>query len=325
MLKKLIIIILAAYTIFLLIGKQAQKNLVSTVRAFGDLTVTYLAVPLGAPIFSVNNLYPGQSESRQIEVTSSGSVARFIAIKGIRQGPSDQTTPLLESEMTVAINGGDSPYAELLQTFFTESSGDGISLGVVNPGETKTYTVTATLPTSVQNNMQNKQVIFDLTFGTLTADHLVINEVYYQVDTPHGIDGSNSAKNKGQNHEWIELYNPTSADISLKNWSLSESGSSWKINANKIIKAGGFALVSKDASVWRYWNENIKAAKIELGQFPKLDYGDQLILKDNTGSPIDQVEWGSITPPIGSSLARLVPGYDTDQPTDWLSSTPPTP
>jgi len=259
---------------------------------------------------------------------------------------------------------------------------------------------------------------------TFLADHLVINEVYYQVDAGHSLDspkdrgagsGDNSAGNSntgagssntaqsssssscnidqsnssnintninvdsntggnsaggntgdgsvssatasasvsvsnsgnsnqascgnaGRNDEWVEIFNPTDHDISLKNWSLVDnSGKTTKIRMNKKIKAGGFALLSKSAATWKFWNENPAAVKIELGQQigDGLDNsGDHLILKNPAGQAIDALSYGTDTSvfnpaiplvPLGGSLERKMAGFDTDLPSDFIVRTPPTP
>jgi len=62
--------------------------------------------------------------------------------------------------------------------------------------------------------------------------------------------------------------------------------------------------------------------------------GDHIFLKDPTGATVDAVGWGSDTAvwnpavglvSLGSSIERLVPGFDTDQPEDWEERDPPTP
>jgi hypothetical protein len=290
------------------------------------------------------------------------------------------------------------------------------------------------LPPTAGNEYQGKSVIFDLTFGVITGDAVLINEVYYNPDASHGMESplergilgvngknvtvtisgngagstntvtvtlpqsqacsllqsnttvvgttitasSNTGKNKakkntsstttirtgnassnvtiitqgslnsvsnsacgnmlGQNDEWVELFNPTDHDISLKNFTVSDnSGTTVTIHANKKIKANGFALLSKDASTWKLWNEDPSAIKVELGQDignGLENAGDRLILKDNNGAVLDQVSWGTdttaFTPSVttvadGHSIERIIPGFDTDGATDWKDTTTPSP
>ncbi len=140
-----------------------------------------------------------------------------------------------------------------------------------------------------------------------------------------------------RNDEWVELYNPTDGDIPLKNWKLVDnSGKEIVIKSNKSIKAGGFALISKSASTWRFWQEP-KTLKIELGKIigDGLDNGgDHLFLKNPQGEMVDGVGWGSDiavwNPALtkvsqGNSDGRVEPGKDTDSILDWMEEDPPTP
>jgi hypothetical protein len=143
-----------------------------------------------------------------------------------------------------------------------------------------------------------------------------------------------------QNNEWVEIYNPTNREISLKNWSLTDNSNNPSvIHANVKIKASGFALIAKSDSTWKDWNEGKNAVKIELGSEigDGLDNsGDHLILKDNKGVEADRMSWGTdasgFTPtafnPIvstGSSTERVIAGYDTNKASDWTFRKPPTP
>ncbi|MEK7573889.1 MAG: lamin tail domain-containing protein [Patescibacteria group bacterium] len=422
----------------LVIGLMLFKT--EAVQAAGDLNINY-HVPLGDPIFVVENFLPGDSENRDIDITNNGSVARAIWVKGIRTGGVGGA-PKLETVIDIVIKDGATPIygtgsptgPKTVQNFFTDSSGPtGVSLGTINSGVHKTFNFKVTFPTSAGNEFQRKSVIFDLKIPNFQSDNIVINEVYYRVDSLHGLDspkdrgilnvngnnvtvvvsgngeGSNNTvnvsqseacritqsnnanvstninsnsntggnsiignvisgiisiitgnassftsvtffgninssnsdcgKKLGQNDEWVELYNPTDHDISLKNWKLTDNHGTRVINANKTIKAGGFAIISKSASTWNFWNENPSAVKVELGGNigDGLDNtGDHLILKNPSSSEIDRMSWGIDTSgfsppatnplvPLGSSTERLTPGFDTNVVTDWEAQTPPAP
>ena len=410
---------------------------VHSVFAAGELEVTYLGLPLGDPIFEVTNSAPGDVETRDVDVENVSPAPQMVSVKGVRTAGAG--VPQIEGILDIIIFDGATPLygtgsptgPKTVQDFFDDSMGEnGILLGLINPGNTKTYTFTVTFAESANNDYQNKSVIFDLVFGVIVSDHVVINEVYYLVDEDHGFDspkdrgilsitgnnaiiisgngtgsvntvtvdirknckvvqqnhadirnfvdvvnntGGNNASNNtnssttitsgnasvflsilnivnsnvssfscngsklGQNHEWIELYNPTDQTISLKNWSfVDNSGQVTTIHANKKIKPKSFALVSKDSTTWQFWHEP-STLKIEFGRSigDGLDNdGDHIILRNNAGTPVDFVAWGNDTfdwnPAVpgvseGSSTERLGPGFDTDMPGDWDEQTPPTP
>lgn len=341
----------------------------STIRAFGDLTVNFHIPPLD-PIFTVANMAPGDPpENRNVDVHNGGSVPRLVSVKGIRTGGIG-SDPKLETVLDLVIKdgatdvyGGTSPTGPKTVTDFFVDSGetDGIKLSIINPGADKTYNFKVTFPDSAGNDFQAKSVIFDLTFGIITGNNVVINEVYYKVDDKHGSDSPDRHKsnkrdddrehnNKDKDHEredeknaksdeWVELFNPTDHDISLKNWTITDdSGKTTIIHANKKIKAGGFALLSKSDSTLKKWNTH-KAQIVELGSRigDGLDNtGDHLILKSSDGTEVDRMSWGTDTSgfippgtnpvvPLKHSTERLAPGFDTNQASDWVDRNPPTP
>ena len=437
--RKILILILALAVIARFGNFRQERS--RPVYAVGDLVITHGGNPLGPPIFTVTNMLPGDEESQDVVVTNSGTVPRFVAVRGVRTGPPDELDPKFETVLEIVISeGGTDLYGGTLgtktvQDFFDDSTDpNGILLSIVNPSDTTTYHFEVTFPESGDNDFDNqfqgKSVIFDLIFGVITGESLVINEVYYEVDGNHGVDspkdrgivsingrnitviiegngagstntvtmtisqycnitqsnnatiingvivtsntGGNSAsgntggntsiitgaanavvniinianlnigtcngKKLGLNDEWIEIYNPTDHAISLKNWRLRDnSGSDTVINANKSVPAFGFALISKDARPWSFWNENPLAKKIELGRQigDGLDNdGDHVYLKKPDGTVVDAVGWGDDTAvwnpavplvALGSSIERLVPGFDFDLASDWEERTPPTP
>jgi hypothetical protein len=273
------------------------------------------------------------------------------------------------------VYGAGSPTGpKKLSSFFAESGSLGIRLGNIDASQTITYTFTVSFPSPAGNEFQIKSVIFDIVFPNFPCTHskLVINEVYYNVQNSHwlpshgyywynlwgktGCDcndrehdnyisdnltgGRCTTGNDGRkNDEWVELYNPSSQDISLKDWTITDNFSSVTIHANKKIKAHGFALITKDSDTWRFWNENRDALKVETGkQFGNgLDnLGDHLILKNNNGIEIDRMSWGTdtsgFTPnavnpvvPRGDSTERISTGFDTNKASDWTPRKTPTP
>ena len=193
------------------------------------------------------------------------------------------------------------------------------------------------LPT--QGFSYQKEIINLLESGSWMANYLVINEVYYDVASDKGSEPKN---------EWIELYNPTNQGINVKNWTITDNYATTIIHAEITIPAGGFAVVSKDASTWAsgigYWTLPSGTTKIILGQ--KIGDGldndaDMLILKDKEGNIVDQMNWGTPDPnwsnynlalwdpgptvAKGHSLARIIKGYDTNQASDWVELTTPNP
>ncbi len=184
------------------------------------------------------------------------------------------------------------------------------------------------------------------------TDCLVINEVYYNVDEEHGLDGEdlNGVKENGpQNNnpdEWIELYNSCDYDINLKNWTLTDNEAVLVIHANKYIPAFGYGLVSKSANTWTlYWGYsglgNLDGIQIiEIGENGHPIYqiydnlGDKIILKNKAGEIVDQMSyinttylWDPTVPGAaeGNSLSRNPVGYDTDQPSDFVENCEPSP
>lgn len=159
--------------------------------------------------------------------------------------------------------------------------------------------------------------------NTAFASHVVINEVYYDVDSTHGQETDN---------EWIELFNTSISDVDLNGWAITDN-SSTRTLASVIIKANGTLVIAAQSSTWNFWNitgDKI-ALSVSLGNGLS-NSGDKLLLKDNNGVEHDKLSYGSnsdyspFLPYVneGHSLERIPAGstfVDQSNPTPGVTST----
>ncbi|MFA6394052.1 MAG: lamin tail domain-containing protein [Patescibacteria group bacterium] len=167
-------------------------------------------------------------------------------------------------------------------------------------------------------------------WGGNIADHLVINEVYYDVDSGHGQERYN---------EWVELYNPTAAAIDLTGWKICDGGECDLIPATStpyIIQPNGYAVITASSTTWGYWSVPGNAVKIVLdGSYIGSglnDGGDWVRLINPALQVVDSMSYGTDTTAFarpgvaeGHSLARTPAGKDTDTAGDWEDLSSPNP
>lgn len=160
----------------------------------------------------------------------------------------------------------------------------------------------------------------------INPSEIVINEVYYDVDSSHGSETTN---------EWIELYNPTESSIDISNWTINDNTTTRTIPSTSAIPGKGIVLISPNSSTWDYWTIDSGVTKIVMSIGNGLsNTGDKLILKDSSGTTIDSTSYGGnidIWNPAaddvaeGHSLERNPGGTDTDSAGDFIDQETPTP
>jgi hypothetical protein len=349
--RKIILLILIPVVSFLLYGIY-QSNQVPNIKAAGDLTIRVGGKGInGNPIFEFDNFAPGDFKEVTIEVANGDSVDRHLSIKGRLTEDNKDLGEVLFLEI---FNGSDEiilggPGEKMtIEDFFDRGDPDnpkdnGFPLFVVESGDSKELKIKVIFSPEADNEYQDARVVFDLIFGIITGEDLVINEVFYNVDDAHGSDSygdRNSPRGVrqevGRNNEWVELFNPTGETVSLKGWVLRTQNGETEIRSNKKLKPGEFALVSKDASTWRHWDEERSALKVEVGEDIGGGLGNNggyLMLINPDDEDVDFVAWGKfgdysewvIEVGPGDSIERIVPGFDTNSPDDWQSNQPPSP
>ncbi|MBU2595705.1 lamin tail domain-containing protein [Patescibacteria group bacterium] len=139
--------------------------------------------------------------------------------------------------------------------------------------------------------------------ASAATDHLVINEVYYNVASDKGKETTN---------EWVEIYNPTNVSFNLKGWSIGDSLTDKIINDDYIIEPLGFAIITPDASTWSYWSLPAETVKIELKSYIGSGLNndkDKVSLKDQSKTPIDELSYGS----GGLDLPNVAEGHSLER------------
>lgn len=170
-----------------------------------------------------------------------------------------------------------------------------------------TYTVSA-----VDTSGNEGTASAPLTSTTLSGglNYVIISEVYY--DTV----GTDSKE------EWIELYNPTGADVDLSGWTLSDNSRTFTLPSGTVITAGGYLVVARDSAGFTAlygYAPDVSGLTLSLS-----NSGDQVILSDNNGVEVDMVAWEnyiagwSITASTGQTIARIDLD-DTDTVNDWTT------
>ncbi len=166
-----------------------------------------------------------------------------------------------------------------------------------------------------------------LCFSALSAQ-IVINELYY--DHP-GVDTG---------YEWIELYNAGAHDVNLEGARILKAGSSF-VEVFEfprfILRAGRYLLLAENKVPNAHFYASLAfqngGGATDAVRFVSADesYTDTVLydapnlneLPDDTGNIAT-----SFAPrgPAGTSLARIVNGFDTDDcAVDWVVETEPTP
>jgi len=207
----------------------------------------------------------------------------------------------------------------------------------------------AKLATSSDPSLQNKACTFDFVFdgwqiggagffdqevisNTILSgiwQKVLINKVYYDVDSAHGAETAN---------EWIELYNPLGNSVDISGWAIEDNNGIDIIPASSLIPANGFAVITASSTTWDYWEIPDDVVKIvlsdgEIGNGLNND-ADMLALRDNYGNIVDQMNWalpdpnwpnynsnlwqpGVVPSGDGRIAARVPSGQDTDSLSDW--------
>lgn len=138
---------------------------------------------------------------------------------------------------------------------------------------------------------------------------VVINEIHYNQDL-------NTVR-----EEFIELYNPSNAPVSLSLWRLRD-GVDYVFTNGTTIPAGGYLVVASDPAtiLSRYGKASVGPWTGNLSSD-----GERITLRDPADNIVDEVDYGTEFPwPIaangnGPSMELLNPALDNDLGSSWAS------
>lgn len=141
------------------------------VEAVGDLTINWgIGTGNVGPIFTLNNIAPGQSTQKTVSVSNGGPNPLTISTKGIKTTETANLGDVLNiviSRNGIDLYGGSSPTGpKTLSDFFLDSSSMlGIPLMPQNSTTTESYDFVITFSDSAGNEYQNATISFDIQMG----------------------------------------------------------------------------------------------------------------------------------------------------------------
>lgn len=127
--------------------------------AIGDLTVVWESTPL----FNYNNIAPGFTVTKNVNVANGASSPRPVGVRGILTSDPGN----MDSVMHIEIKEGLATlYSDTLEQFFLDSSDpDGIPLSTLANGANTDYSFKVTFDSGAGNGFQGKTIVFNLQIG----------------------------------------------------------------------------------------------------------------------------------------------------------------
>ena len=146
-----------------------------------------------------------------------------------------------------------------------------------------------------------------------TSTAIVINEI---MQNPNAVSDTNG--------EWFELYNPSTVDVDIRGWVISDAGTDTHTITSAtavVVPAGGYAVLGRNSNVATNGGVTVAYA---YSSFTLGNAADEIILSDGNGNEIDRVEWdgGTTFPnPTGASMSLISPTLDNNVGSSWCVAT----
>lgn len=197
---------------------------------------------------------------------------------------------------------------------------------------------TVTLPGGVVLNgaaadptVNGQEMVWDFSSVVTPSDvgHLLITEVFYNYTGP----------GTKEDHEWIEIYNPTPNPVTLSGWRVGDANpGQLDLLPTFTIAPGEFVIIAGRTNAFLadyqgYTGQVYEVADGKIGSGLNVVPGDGVFLISTLG-PVDSVSYGGSTaafnpavPGVGAghSLERSPANNDTNRRNDWRDQPVPNP
>lgn len=159
MIKKIATIIFSALFFCLF----CQPQLAGAAYQIGALEIDYLGAP--SPLFSVNNIAPGYSETKTISILNSGKVAHSFSLAVDGQLGKLADALVIEPEV-----GGQIVWSKTISQI-AKNPDSNIIIGSIAPSTTAVVNIRAYLPREVDNSYQGSTTLsFNFVVGSESTD-----------------------------------------------------------------------------------------------------------------------------------------------------------
>jgi len=169
-----------------------------TAFAVGDLTVDWGVLPPGSPIFTVNNMAPGDIESKIVKVKNNATSLRPVGVRGVKTLETGGLSGVLI--ITISENGTNLYDPLSMAQFFADSSAvDGIFLSDIVPGQEKSYLFKVEFSSSSGNQYQGKNLTADFHIGISVPVPQECKNIVLKGDPIFGTEGNDELKGTNGN------------------------------------------------------------------------------------------------------------------------------
>lgn len=183
-------------------------------------------------------------------------------------------------------------------------------LGTDTGSQVEELPVVADVSGSTDTTVRSVTTPLNRTECSRPAESVIINEFLVDPGTVSDADG-----------EWVELYNPGTADVDILGWFLRDSGTNnHEIGVSLVIPAGGYVVLCRNTVLAT--NGGV-TCDYGYSNFYLSNDGDSIILLDVAHTVIDSVTWGSGNAPTGRTIALRNPYLENE--TIDLPGSPSTP